>query len=137
MSTAGDDPQYSWLYGDQVPDAPTWVRKPVWDFRVEWFNLKTFVIHHYGREWCGDVEGQNTYREYDVTGDPEGTEFTDAAVIDDLLERWRNHEWRKTLTGYEHDRWDVENGPDTEAVLWDLCRRGIIPAGRYLVTQWW
>lgn len=128
---------FSWLSGEGVTDAPVWVRKPEWDFHVEWFNLKKFVIDHYGRYWRGEVNGQNTYSVYDVTGDPEGSEFTDASVIDDVLERWQNHEWRKTLSGYERDNWDVENGPGTEAVLWDLCRRGVIPAGKYLVTQWY
>lgn len=126
-----------WVRGSKVEGAPDWVRRPDHDYVMEWVDLRKAIPTVYGAAWCGEVQGQNTYRVFDVDDSPEGTENDSARTILDMIERWQLHALRRDLTGYELTRWEEENAPPLDALLWDMCRMGMIPAGRYLVTQWW
>lgn len=115
----------NWSKGDQVDGAPDCVRRPEWDYHLEWLSFYPFVSEHYGHEWRMSQweAGQDSYRTEDVSSDPDGSEFDDAAVIERRLALW--------LSGP-----DTED-PPADMILWDLCRKGVIPPGTYLITKWW
>lgn len=103
---------------------------------VEELKLSEFVTQTYGRPWRmqqGELLGQDTYRIIEV--DAERPEFWTAEEAEQKLREWlalpapTNH-WEET--DFERDKYI-----SVDIILWDLCRRGIAPAGEYLIRIWW
>lgn len=132
------EPVVNWLSGQVVPGYSEAVRTPKWDYHMEWFNLYPLVSDVFGRAWRGEPEGQGTYITVDVS--PQGPEFDDAEEAGEDLARWLAMSPPADLV----DQWRIDlwwerqsDPPSTDVMLWQLCQRGIIPAGRYIITTWW
>lgn len=104
-------------------------------------ELSRFVSAYYGQPWSmqqGEMLGQNTYRELDV--DPQGPEFNSALAAEQHLREWLALE---PPPGQSRDDWawkmDMERDHyiSVDTIMWDLCRKGVIPAGKYLIKVWW
>lgn len=106
---------------------------------VEEIDLSKFVSEYYGRPWRmqqqGDCMAQNTYEIIDV--DPEGTSWETPEELDQRIEEWLAlpipdpNDW-KAVMDFERETFIT-----AEVALWDLCRRGIAPVGKYLIRVWW
>lgn len=95
------------------------------DRTVVWYqNLEAFAAQHYPRQWKlfdgHECQGQNTYESCDA--DLRYPQWHGAAEGEAALLAW--------LSG-------AEKGLSLDVLLWDLCRRDLIPAGPYLITIWW
>lgn len=96
-------------------------------------ELSRFVSAYYNRPWSmqqGEMLGQNTYRELDV--DPQGPEFNSALAAEQHLREWLALEPPAQKMDMEGDRYI-----SVDTIMWDLCRKGVIPAGKYLIKVWW
>lgn len=120
------------------------IRAPRWDHHLEWFDLYPLATRVLGKPWRGDPYGQNTYATYVVSDDPGGPEdFWDEDGCDPsrVIADWASQVPPNDMGGYVSMPelwWEREsNPPSTDLVLWHLCVRGLIPAGRYIVTMWW
>lgn len=100
-------------------------------------DLSEFVSEFYGRPWRmqqGEMLSQNTYKIIDVS--PDGTEWDEPEDSEKILQSWLALPY--TDSGWEEDmRFERDNYLDVDVVLWDLCRKGIAPEGKYLITVWW
>lgn len=101
---------------------------------VEELDLAEFVSKTYGRPWRmqqGEMLGQDTYRIIEVEADrPDGWFLSEA---EDQLREWL------ALPTNELADWEFmrEHYLPVDIILWDLCRKGIAPAGEYLIRVWW
>ena len=101
-------------------------------------DLSKFVSEFYGLPWRlqqqGDAMGQNTYLKIDVSS--EGTDWESPEECEQKLQEWRalpKPEGWEEVMNFERDHQALS----VDVVLWDLCRKGIIPEGEYLITVWW
>lgn len=108
--------------------------KPKTYIDVEELRLAEFVTETYGRPWRmqqGEMLHQDTYRIIEVDPErPDGWHFHEAVK---QLEDWLALP-TDTMADWEFMR---EHYLSVDIILWDLCRRGIAPAGEYLIRVWW
>lgn len=102
-----------------------------------------FVSETYGRPWRmqqqGEMLGQDTYSIIEVDG--VSSDGWDVGEEQTQLDEWlalpypdpalRDEEWLQKMT------FEREHGVSADVILWDLCRRGIIEPGKYLILVWW
>lgn len=103
------------------------------DFVVWESDLSEFVSAIYGRPWRmqqGEMLGQNTYWNEEVTG-TEPWEEGERQLAEWLALSHPGDGWEEVMY------FERYNYLGREVVLWDLCRRGLIPAGSYQVQVWW
>lgn len=101
---------------------------------VEELDLAEFVTKTYGRPWRmqqGEMLHQDTYRIIEV--DPERPDGWFDYEAENQLQEWL------ALPTDDMEDWEFvrERYLSVDIILWDLCRRGIAPAGEYLIRIWW
>lgn len=106
---------------------------------IDCHELTQFVKDYYNREISvvqrhAEYLGNDSFLEIDVDKeDPEEWYPDEEDLADnpeDAIEKW--------LSG-EEDFQFLENelGINEHVILWDLCRKGIIPEGKYILKIWW
>lgn len=127
----------TWSKGQRVPGALDCVRRPSWDFHVEWLELHKEVTTYYGIPWrMTDWEaGQNSYRTYDVS--PESADGRSREECERIMDRWQSAVCPDGLNTWLAESWWAVREPNADVILWSLCAIGAIPPGRYLITKWW
>ena len=93
-------------------------------------ELSRFVSAYYNRPWSmqqGEQLDQNTYQEFEVSA--EGPEFVSALHAEATLKAW--------LALTPGPGRDPDDYVPVDTIMWDLCRKGVIPAGKYLIKVWW
>lgn len=105
---------------------------------VHELELSAFVSQHYGRPWSmqqGELLDQDTYRDENVRADRPDN-FT-AEEAEELLKQWL------AVPTPADDAWilraDFRRNQylPVGIILWDLCRKGVITPGDYLIKVWW
>jgi hypothetical protein len=99
-------------------------------------DLSRYVAQVYGRPWRmqqGEMLGQNTYRVIDVGRDgADGFFGVEQAQLDAWLALPNPGDDWAAVMHFERDQY-----LPVDIILWDLCRRDLIPAGLYLIKIWW
>lgn len=104
----------------------------VWDS-----DLNKFVSGYYGRPWdFASVEESNNDTYHTMTVDEEEPERFIGSGPAENLQRWMDAE-----VPAKGD-WQASSAfeacyPPAPVIMWDLCRRGVIPAGEYLIHVSW
>lgn len=120
----------------------------------EWWesDLSQFVADFYGRPWRLQQQNgcytQDSYLKVTVDGEshldatlsdqPWATENYTVAEAEEILTAWQAlptidpADWMAVMDA-ERD----EDAVNVDLILWDLCRKNVIPAGEYLITVWW
>lgn len=101
-------------------------------------DLSRFVSEFYGRPWRLQQQdgglSQNTYlKEWVFSSGADGW----CGIEEETLAAWlalpvpASGDWSGVM---EFERRHYLN---VRLVLWDLCRKDVIPSGEYLITVWW
>lgn len=100
-------------------------------------DLSEYVSELYGRPWSlqqGQMLGQNTYVDVDVMS--EGPDYYNDEEVEEQLTEWLNYPDPEASFERKLD-FIRERHLDVVIVMWDLCRRELIPPGKYHIRVWW
>lgn len=106
---------------------------------IECRDFTQFVKDHYNREINvvqrhAEYLGNDSFLEIDVDKEepdewyPEEDDIADSP--EDAIEKWLSDE-------EDYKFLENELGINESLILWDLCRRDIIPEGKYILKIWW
>lgn len=106
---------------------------------VESRDFRIFVKEHYDRE-IDPVQnhaqylGNDSFLEIDVKKDEPEDWYPDEEDIasdpEDAINKWLSDE-------EDFKFLERELGINESIILWDLCRKGLIPEGIYILKIWW
>lgn len=105
---------------------------------IDCHDLDAFVKKELGQtygalhSYRGDAANGSYYEMY---ASPESPENFTVEEAEELLGAWRAADLpgHSSHFGRVHD----EVIPDVDVVLWELCRRGLLEEGEYLLLAWW
>ncbi len=109
--------------------------------QVTWWKVweasfSEFVSEYYQRPYRlqqqGEMMGQNTFVN-ETVGSYDWDEVGVASAEEEMAE-WLAVDHTAYKYRFEFER---EHYPSLEVVLWDLYRKGAIPAGTYHIYCWW
>jgi hypothetical protein len=117
---------------------------------VDCFNWDTFVREAYGRPYCFQQQGgckmRGTYH-LEVHGekgyDPYGCKGLPLELDNNLfgvaLEEWLRRDPKEAPPSIDflETWWERNFYPSIEAVAEDLCQRGLLPVGEYIIIIDW
>ena len=106
---------------------------------VDCREFSKFVKEHYNREFDliernAPYMGNDSFLSIDVSKDEPNDWYPDeddlASDPEDAISKWASD---------EDDFKFLENelGISEDLILWDLCKKGIIPEGTYIIQIWW
>lgn len=106
-------------------------------------RLSEFISEHYGRPWRmqqGLMLGQDTYMILDVDAGEEVDGWCNMdQTPEQLVQEWLDLPLNPEGKPEWHWKMDFERDHYIDAALLmnDLCKKGIVEPGRYLITIWW
>lgn len=113
-----------------------------YDYEVWESDFSEFVSNFYNKpynyqQWCACGEGSYEHASNGASFDLEVLESKEIwGYAEKELNEWLDTYYIPEDWKYE---WEFprEHGLDPEIIMWDLHRKGIVPAGKYLFKVWW
>lgn len=106
---------------------------------IECRDFSSFIKEYYDRDIDliarhAPFMGNDSFLEIDVDKEQPEDWYPDEEDIAldpaDAMNKWSSDE-------EDYKFLANELGINEELILWDLCRRGIIPEGKYIIKIWW